>query len=123
MKAEHLALAWRGRAHASYVAFVVHRVSGVLLALFLPLHFWALSQAISGEAALGGFLAWSDQPLVKLAEGGLVTLLAAHLAGGVRVLAIEFLPWRDWQKTTAVIAFGFAILVGLLFLLNVGAPG
>ena len=36
---------------------------------------------------------------MKLAEMGLVLLLAAHLAGGLRVLALEFLPWRDWQKT------------------------
>ena len=34
------------RAHPAYWAFVVHRVSGLLLALFLPVHFFALSQAL-----------------------------------------------------------------------------
>jgi len=115
-------LAWRGRAHANYAAFLVHRVSGALLALFLPAHFFALGQAIQGEAALDGFLRWSERPLVKLAETALVILLAAHLAGGVRVLAIEFLAWRDWQKTMVALAAGFSIVVGLLFLLNVTSP-
>ena len=42
------ASAFRRRSHPAYVAFVVHRLSGVLLALFLPLHFWALGQACAG---------------------------------------------------------------------------
>ena len=39
--------AWRNRDHPSYWAFLVHRVSGLALALFLPLHFWALGQALA----------------------------------------------------------------------------
>jgi fumarate reductase subunit D len=108
----------RRRAQAGYAAFVVHRVSGVLLAVFLPLHFWALGQAIEGEARLEGFLRWADRPLVKLAEAALVALLAVHLAGGLRILAVEFLAWRDWQRTAVATAFGFGLAVGLLYLLN-----
>src|SRR5688572_20748719 len=83
---------FRARSHPAYWAFVVHRVSGVCLALFLPLHFWALAQALQGEARLESFLRWTDQPLVKVGEVALVVLLAAHMAGGVRLLMIEFLP-------------------------------
>jgi fumarate reductase subunit D len=110
----------RGRAHPTYIAFVLHRVSGLLLALFLPLHFWALGQALRGEAALDGFLRWTDHALFKAAEWGLVVLLALHLAGGLRVMAIEFLGWRARQKDLVAASFGVAIAAGLLFLLNVG---
>src|SRR6266704_956210 len=41
--------AWRNRGHAAYWAFLVHRISGLALALFLPLHFTALAQALQGE--------------------------------------------------------------------------
>ena len=109
---------YRARSHPAYWAFVVHRVSGVALALFLPLHFWALAQALQGEARLDSFLRWTDQPLVKVAEVGLVLLLAAHMTGGVRLLMIEFLAWRDWQKTLLAAATGFSIVFGLAFLLN-----
>ena len=115
------ALGWRGRAHRGFAAFVIHRVSGLLLALFLPLHFWALGTAIEGEARFETFLRWTDHPLVKFAEFGLVVLLAAHLAGGVRLLALEFHGWRDWQQRTLAVTIGAAIFVGLLFLLNLGA--
>ena len=81
--------------------------------MFLPFHFWALGQALAGEAALDGFLRWAEQPVVKTAEWGLVVLLAAHLTGGLRLLALEFLPWRDWQKSLLAVAAGLTIVVGL----------
>lgn len=105
------------RGHAGSWAALVHRLSGIALALFLPLHFWALGQALEGAANLDGFLRWAEQPLVKFAEWGIVLLLAAHLAGGLRVLALEFLPWRDWHKGLAAAAMGAALAVGLAFAL------
>jgi tripartite-type tricarboxylate transporter receptor subunit TctC len=90
----------------------------VALALFLPLHFWALGQALHGEARLESFLRWTDQPLVKASEWAIVLLLAVHLTGGVRILMIEFLPWRDWQKTLAAVAAATALAIGLLFALS-----
>jgi len=92
---------------------LAHRLSGVALALFLPAHFWVLSRALELDA----FLAWTEQPLVKTAEWGLVVLLALHLAGGLRVLALEFLPWRDWAKGLAAAVAGFAFAVGLVLAL------
>ena len=106
------------RGHPAYWAFVVHRLSGVLLALFLPMHFWSLSLAIQGEAAFDQFLRWSEAPMVKASELGLVILLAAHMMGGLRLLAVEFLPWRDWQKTLIALVFGLSLAVGLAMLLN-----
>jgi fumarate reductase subunit D len=108
---------WRARNHPAYWTFLVHRISGIALALFLPLHFWALGQALEGAAQLDAFLAWTAQPLVKFAEWGLVLLLGAHLAGGLRVLALEFLPWRDWQKSLAAAAAAVSIVIGLAFAL------
>ena len=106
------------RTNALWLAALIHRLSGIALAIFLPLHFLALGLAIKGEDTLGGFLRWSDQPLVKLAEIVLVMLLAAHFAGGLRLLFLEFLGWRDWQKAAVAAGAGFSLAAGLLFLLN-----
>jgi len=108
----------RARNHPAYWAFIVHRASGVLLAAFLPLHFWALGLALRGEAALESFLRWSEQPLVKFAETVLVLLLAAHVAGGARLLMLEFLAWRDWHMGLLAAAAGITLAAGLAFLLN-----
>ena len=93
----------------AYWVFIVHRLSGIALALFLPLHFWALGNALQ----LDSFLAWTEQPLVKAGEWAIVIALAAHLGGGLRVLALEFLPWRDWQKSLAAAAAALTVGVGL----------
>jgi fumarate reductase subunit D len=108
---------FRARSHPAWWAFLVHRLSGLALAAFLPFHFWALGQALAGEAALDAFLRWTEQPSVKVAEWGLVVLLAAHFAGGLRVLALEFLPWRDWQRSLLAAAAGLTIVAGLAFAL------
>ena len=109
---------YRARNHPAYWAFLVHRVSGLLLAVFLPLHFWALAQALQGEAHFDSFLRWTEQPLVKVAETVLVLLLAAHFTGGLRLLMLEFLAWRDWHKSLLAAAAGLSIAAGLAFLLN-----
>jgi fumarate reductase subunit D len=106
------------KAESSYWAAIVHRVSGIALALFLPLHFWALSRAIEGEMGLDAFLSWTQQPLVKLAEWGIVVALAAHFAGGLRVLALELLPWSARQKTLTAGAAAATLAVGLALALS-----
>lgn len=109
----------RSRNHPAFWAFAVHRLSGVLLTLFLPAHFWVLGQALAGEAALDGVLRWTDQPLVKAAEVGLVLLLAAHLGGGLRLLLLEFTAWRGWHQTLLALAAAFALAAAGVFGLSV----
>jgi fumarate reductase subunit D len=110
---------WRARSHVGWWAFLVHRVSGLALALFLPLHFMVLGEALAGAGALDRALAWTEQPLVKASEVGLVLLLAAHLTGGLRLLLAEFVAWRaEWQPLLIAAAGGIAALCALVFALN-----
>lgn len=106
------------RTHPLWYAFILHRISGVLLALFLPAHFWVLSLALTETARLDGFLSWTDLAIVKVAEFGLVFLLAVHFFGGLRLLALELLPWTARQKTLAAGAVGLSILVSGTFFLQ-----
>jgi fumarate reductase subunit D len=106
----------RHRQSVLWIAALVHRLSGLALAIFLPLHFLTLGLAIHGEAPLESFLRWSDQPLVKLAESGLVFLLMVHMLGGLRLLVIENLDWRDEQKELATIAAGLSAIIALFLL-------
>ncbi len=90
------------------------------MALFLPVHFLVLALSLRGQSALDAFLRWTDAPLVKLAETLLIVLLTVHLAGGLRLLALEFLPWSERQKSMIGWAFGGAVVAGLLFIFNAG---
>ena len=107
------------RDSALWLAAMVHRISGLALALFLPLHFLTLGLAIEGDARLESFLRWSDQPLVKTAEIGLVFLFTVHLFGGLRILVIENFGWRDGQKQLATLAAALSAIVAFAFLVRV----
>ena len=104
------------RRHAGFAAFVIHRLSGVLLAVFLPLHFLVLGLALDGARALDSLLVFAELPWVKASEWGLVVLLTVHLVFGLRILALEFLPWQGARKLWIAWGAGAAAAAGLLFI-------
>lgn len=106
------------RAHPLWLAYILHRLSGIGLALFLPLHFWVLALAMTDPDRLDGFLSLTESGMVKLAEFGLVFLLAVHMFGGLRVMAMEWLPWTPPQKTLAAGATAASFLIAGLFFLK-----
>ncbi len=68
---------------------ILHRVSGALLFLALPLGVWTLSVSLSDAAGFQQVAAWLALPLGKL---GLLLLIAAftqHLFAGLRHLALD----------------------------------
>jgi fumarate reductase subunit D len=103
-----------------FVAAMLHRLSGIALAIFLPLHFLALATALNGADALEQFLAVTRQPIVAVLEWAIVVALATHMALGLRVLAIEFFDFRE--KTAAALSACLVAVfaVGLIFVLNLG---
>ena len=105
------------RDHRAYWAFVGHRLSGLALAAFLPLHFLTLGLALEGAAALDAFLVYAELPLVKLGEWGLVVLLSVHLFFGTRLLVLELRPWPTGDARVGWIVPGAltALLVGAVF--------
>ncbi len=106
-----------GRTHGEYVAFLIHRISGIGLSVFLPLHFYVLGLVLE-ESAFDDVLVWTDNILVKVMEAGLLGLLGVHMAGGIRILVLEFRTndARDlkWIKMTALAG----IIVALAFLVS-----
>ena len=106
----------RAKSHLYYLAFACHRISGLLLACFIPLHFLMLSQSLRGATGFERSLGLTDFWVFKFGEWVLVVLLAIHFGGGIRILIIEFGSWRGLRKGWIEISILFAIGCGLLFL-------
>jgi fumarate reductase subunit D len=104
------------RTNLLWLAALLHRLSGLGLAMFLPLHFLTLGLAIDGEARLQSFLRWSDAPTVKIGEAVLIFLLAVHALGGLRLLVLENFTWYEGQKRNAVLAALIAVAISIVFL-------
>ncbi len=103
-----------------FIAAMLHRLSGIALAVFLPMHFLALATALNGANALDSFLAITRQPLLQLLEVLIVVGLAIHLALGLRVLAVEFFDFRERTLAALSVCFAAVFAVGLIFILNLG---
>lgn len=101
-----------------FVAAMLHRLSGVALAIFLPIHFLALATALNGAKALDAFLAVTRQPLVMAAEFAIVVALAIHMTVGLRVLAVEFFDFREKTLVPLSLCTAAVLAIGLLFILN-----
>jgi fumarate reductase subunit D len=110
----------RPRTQLGFVAALLHRLSGIALAVFVPFHFLALATVLDGANALDRFLRLTNDPLVKLSEAGLVAALALHTALGLRVLMIEFLGVRERTGAAVSACLGVGVVFGLSFLLNAG---
>ena len=103
-----------------FVAATLHRLSGIALAVFLPLHFLALATALNGADALDSFLAVTRQPIVAFLEWGIVVALASHMTLGLRVLAVEFFDFRERTLAALTVCLAAVVAVGLIFALNLG---
>jgi len=105
------------RVHPSQWAFRLHRISGVALVCFLPVHFVLLANQLGAE--VGGELAspWYSSSVTRWTHCILAGLLGTHMVGGLRVLAIQFLQMSRaqglWLAITLASGFVVALMIAL----------
>ena len=68
---------------------ILHRVSGALLFVALPLGVWVLSVSLANEAGFRRIAGWLAHPLGKLVLLLLIAAFAQHLFAGLRHLALD----------------------------------
>jgi len=103
-----------------FIAAMLHRLSGVALAIFLPIHFLALATALNGASELDAFLAVTRQPLVMAAEFAVIVALSIHMTLGLRVLAIEFFDFKEKSLLPLTVCAAAVLAFGAIFILNAG---
>lgn len=108
------------RWHTGSVAWLIHRVSGVLLALYIFAHIYVLS-SLRDPARFESLMQLMQTPLVKLAELGLLALVAAHTLNGIRVTLLEMgvpgrlqkpMFWGAFAVGFVVVTFGAFTFLG-----------
>lgn len=107
------------------VVSFLHRVSGVLLVLFIPVSILALERSLSGPSGYALVQDWLGHPLGALLALLFLWSLAHHLLAGIRFLlldldvAIEARPAR----VTAWVVLLAAVLLAAALALNWLAAG
>jgi len=88
----HRVWAWfrlRGRSAGGW-AFVLHRLTGLVLVFYLFLHFYFLSNLARGPEAYASMLAAMKSPWVTALEAGLVGAASFHGLNGLRLVLMGF---------------------------------
>ncbi len=68
---------------------ILHRISGALMFLALPLVLWLFDLSVRSETGYRQLRSLADHALVKLILTGLAWALLHHLCAGVRYLALD----------------------------------
>ena len=98
---------------------ILHRASGALLFLLLPLLLWALQQSLQSAAGFDQVTGLVMHPIVKLLVLGLAWAFTHHFIAGLRHLAmdmrwgVELAQARLTSKLVMVFSLLLTVLIGL----------
>lgn len=98
---------------------ILHRVSGALLFLLLPLVFWLWQQSLASQQTFDVFNSVVSRPLMKLVLLSLLWGYLHHLCAGIRHLALdlhfgtELWGARVSSVAVLVISIGLTLVIGV----------
>ena len=72
-------------------AWILFRISGLVLAAYLFVHIWVISQGrVNGASTLNSFFKFFDHRFLVFLDSMLVAAVLYHALNGVRVLLMDF---------------------------------
>jgi succinate dehydrogenase / fumarate reductase cytochrome b subunit len=93
-------------------AWVLHRITGLLLLVYLFMHLYVLGSANSGSESFNGRLAVVQSPIFHFLEIGLIITIFYHMINGLSITIMDFFNLSRQHKTLVAISVTvFAILV------------
>lgn len=103
----------RYRLQTGSFAWIIHRLTGIALTLYIFLHLYVLS-GLRDPARYEAMIKLTDAPLVRLMEAGLLALVISHGLNGFRLTLIDMGVSTKKQKFLFWIAFALGAFVFIL---------
>jgi len=108
-----------------FISFVLRRLTGVALVLYLFTHMWVIGSINQGPEVFNARLNLVQTPLFKLAEIALLAAVVYHGLDGIRLLMVNWFKVTEYRKSLfyAVLAVSVLIVIAggipiLLFMLE-----
>jgi succinate dehydrogenase / fumarate reductase cytochrome b subunit len=93
------------------VAWLLQRLSGVFLTIYLIVHIIVIGNSVRGEDAFDDLLEMFDKPLFLVLDAGLVGIVAFHALNGIRLILFDLAIGLRYQKVLFWITFVVALAV------------
>jgi len=87
----------RYRVRTGMFAWMMHRLTGVGLVVYLIIHIWGL-KSLSDPETFNALIAKYHSPIFKVGEFALLVAVAYHAMNGLRIVLIDLLGWSPKQK-------------------------
>ena len=97
----------------------MHRISGAVLFLFLPMLLWLWQESLDSQQSFDHFKAVVSHPLMKIVLLGLAWGYLHHLCAGIRHLALDLDLGTDLAPARASSVAVLAVSVALTVLLGI----
>lgn len=94
-----------------FISFVLRRLTGVALVLYLFLHMWVIGSAISGPEVFDARLAAVQTTGFKFAEIALLAAVVYHAFDGIRLLIVHYFKVTEYRKSMFYAAFVVSALL------------
>ena len=98
---------------------ILHRVSGAVLFLLLPILLWLFESSLTSPETFAVFKSIAAHPLVKLILLGLIWLYLHHFCAGIRYLLLDLHKGIDLESARLSSKIVFAVSIALTLLIGV----
>jgi succinate dehydrogenase / fumarate reductase cytochrome b subunit len=109
---------WKGityKGGPGHLAFILHRVTGIGVALFLVLHVIDTFVIMFGEEVFTEVLALYSNPVMRMLEVFLIFSVVFHAFNGLRVIIMDFwAPNSHVQRTLWILVWVIVIPITLI---------
>jgi succinate dehydrogenase / fumarate reductase cytochrome b subunit len=83
--------------YTGQVAWVLHRIAGLAIVLYLVIHVYSISK-LSNPATFDAEMRLYAKPLFRLGEIGLLAACVFHGLNGIRILFVDFAGGARYHK-------------------------
>ncbi len=101
------------RWHPGYIAWLLNRITGLAVTLYLGAHIWVIHHLSKGREGFDKVMRFIQNPVTMVLELLLIGAVLYHGINGARIMLVEFAGASRHQKAAFVGVLAFA---GILFI-------
>ena len=102
--------------HWGAIAFVLHRITGLALVLYIIMHIYSVGNVLGGEDAFNTIMKGYDNTFGHVIEYLLLLAVIWHLFNGLRITITDFLRFSHEGKRLFVWVFIISGIIAILSL-------
>ena len=95
-------------------SYWVHRITGIGLSLYLIMHFFVLSSAISGPEQFTKRMQSVQSPFFAVLEILLLAGVFYHMLNGLRITLVDFFGWTRHHRVFLILAVIFFVIMMII---------